>query len=127
MQIITNNPMVIDKGYTCSVKKIDGPLLDVLYEVKRLVIEEKKRLHTHPLSSSLKPNETVYKTIVISSKPSESVDLNSLELMEQAIAVHEKFQNNFKTPHWPERVLKDFALIDCDLIDNAMNRLQFAD
>lgn len=108
------------------MKYIEGSLLDVLEEVKRIIIEEKEVIHTHPLSSSLKPNETVYKTVVLSTKPQAYIDLDSLDLIEQAISVHEKFQQNFQTPQWPQRILEDFALIDYDLIMSTLPRLLYA-
>lgn len=126
MQIITNNPLIKKSNQKCPVEYLEADLLAVLKEAKNKIINDKEVMHTHPLSSSLKPNETVYKTIILSTNPNPCIDLDSLELIEQAIETHEKFQQNFSTPNWPKKVLDDFALIDYDLIMSTMPRLLYA-
>lgn len=125
--MLTNNPLIRDYNLSCDVEYMEGPLLDVLLEAKRYIVDEKRTIHTHPLSSSIKPNETVYKTIILSSKNHPYIDLESLELIENAIDVHGKFQANFQTPNWSERILNDFALIDFDLIMSTLPRMTYAD
>ncbi len=62
--------------------------LDVLKYVRDRIHEGHKLL-THPLSGSVKPNETVYKTIMISDKQ-EVLDFDSLKLIEESIATAKK-------------------------------------
>ncbi|HAG42362.1 MAG TPA: GrdX protein, partial [Clostridium sp.] len=37
------------------------------------------------------------------------------------IMTTEKFLRDFNTPNWSDKILQDFQLIDCDLIDHAIN------
>ena len=64
MQIISNNPMVKEQITQQPVIFIDGSYGDVLIEVKRLIVDDHHVLLSHPLSGSIKPNETFYKSIL---------------------------------------------------------------
>ena len=83
-------------------------------------IHEGHRLLTHPLMSSVKPNETPYRTILIS-KEKGKLDFDSLAIIEDSINTTQKFLNMAKTPKWTQSILEDFELIDMDLIKNALN------
>ncbi len=118
--IITNNKNVRDffeplEKYT--VEFIDGGYVEVLLKVRDYV-HKNYILLTHPLSGSIKPNETPYKSIAI--EKGEQLDLFSLELIDGAIEVYEKLQHDLKTPLWRENILDDFRVIDLDLIKNAL-------
>ena len=76
---------------------------------------------THPLMSSVKPNETPYRTICLSKDAMNQVDLQSLEIIEASIATTQKFLRDFNTPNWSKKILLDFQLIDSDLIYHAIN------
>ncbi|MGL5440568.1 MAG: GrdX family protein [Filifactoraceae bacterium] len=122
MKLITNNPMVRDYFENISkisVQFIDGNYKDVLETVRDLVHENYEIL-THPLSGSVKPNETPYKSVAVES--SDSLDVQSLELIENAINTYSKLQKDKETPNWIPRVLDDFAVIDLDLIKNALRK-----
>ncbi|NLJ77953.1 MAG: GrdX protein [Tissierellia bacterium] len=95
--------------------------LDILSHVRDR-IHEGYRLITHPLSGSVKPNETPYKSIVIGQKGS-TLDLDSLRMIEESIATTQKFMDNEPTPDWTERVLDDFRVIDLSLITGAIERM----
>lgn len=120
MIIITNNSNVKEFFEPLSrydVEFIEGGYGDVLYKTRDYVHKNHKLL-THPLSGSIKPNETPYKSIAIE-KGSE-LDMFSLELIDNAVSVYEKLQHDLKTPMWIERILDDFRVIDLDLIKNAL-------
>ena len=75
------------------------------------------RLYTHPLSGSVKPNETPYKSIVVSKKP-KKMEMDEATIISSSIETFDKF-----TPirrELPERVLKDFRLIDYTLLCGAV-------
>lgn len=95
--------------------------LDVL-ELIRDKIHQGHKLLTHPLSGSVKPNETPYKSAVISLDRG-NLDLQSLEIIEDSISVAKKFIDGKKTPRWTEEILKDFRLIDFNLIDGAIQSM----
>lgn len=115
--IITNNPLVKEKYVDKEVEYHDISYQDILQLVKNKIAVGHKIL-THPLSGSVKPKETPYKSIMIS-KNKSSVDLESLEIIENAIATAEKFVE--RRDKWTEQVLKDFQLVDFTLIDSAMS------
>lgn len=119
--IITNNPMVQEE-FECKydVKFYNTSPLDVLIMV-RDHIHKGYRLLTHPLMSSVKPNETPYRTICLSKDAMNQVDLQSLEIIEASIATTQKFLKDFNTPNWSKKILLDFQLIDSDLIYHAIN------
>ena len=114
--IITNNPLVKEKYVDKEVEFYDKKYQEILQIVKNKIALGHKIL-THPLSGSVKPKETPYKSIMIS-KDKEYVDLDSLEIIASAIATCEKFKE--RSDKWTPQVLKDFQLVDFTLIDSAM-------
>lgn len=124
MRIVTNNPKVNKeiKGYP--IYFIDGEYGDVLQATKEMIINERQVLLTHPLSGSIKPNETYYKTIILHDQKGEYVDLYSLELMESAEATFEKFISGRPRPNWTEDILEDFQMVDYHLIEATLTRIQ---
>lgn len=120
--IITNNKLVYEK-YKNRFEVVYNEkfsLLDVLKYV-RDKIHLGHVLITHPLSGSVKPNETPYKTVLISKNKSR-LDYNSLSIIDNSIATAEKLINNKPTPNWSERILNDFRIIDLSLIENAIDK-----
>ena len=115
--IVTNNPYVRDTYVDKEVEYYDKSYQEILQIVKNKIALGHKIL-THPLSGSVKPKETPYKSIMIS-KEREYIDLDSLELIESAIATCEKFRE--RSDKWTPQVLKDFQLVDFTLIDSAMD------
>lgn len=95
--------------------------LDIL-EYTRDKVHQGHELLTHPLSGSIKPNETPYKSILIS-KRKDKLDFNSLSIIEESIKTSEKFFNNKITPNWTKKVLEDFRVIDLSLIENVIDSL----
>lgn len=121
--IITNNPYVNEKykdRFEMNYKE-DLNYLQIL-DFLRDRIHEGHKLLTHPLSGSIKPNETPYKTIMIS-KEKGSLDSDGLMIVEESIATAKKFMTNKPTPDWVERVLDDFRVIDLSLIENVIDKL----
>ena len=119
--IVTNNPMSKEQfEIKYKVVFVEGTMMDILKKV-RDNIHEGHKLLTHPLMSSIKPNETPYRTICISKEKLSKVDLQSLSIIEESIMSTEKFLNDFNTPQWNEKILLDFQLIDSDLIYHAIN------
>ena len=118
--MVTNNKYVYDK-YKDKFEMIydeNFTYLDVL-ECVRDKVHDGHELITHPLSGSVKPNETPYKTVMISTKK-EVLDFDSLKIIEDSIATYKKFVGIKATPDWPESILDDFRVIDLSIIDNAI-------
>ncbi len=121
--LITNNKYVYDK-YKDKFETVydkNFTYFDVL-EYVRNKVHDGHELLTHPLSGSVKPNETPFKSVIISNKK-EVLDFNSLKIIEDSIATYKKFVSIKPTFDWPESILDDFMVIDLSLIDNAINSM----
>lgn len=124
--IITNNPRVRDEyGSKYCVLYQDCSFNEVLYTV-RDKIHKGHKLLTHPLSGSVKPNETPYKSIMISAERG-SMDNDSVMLIEDAITVatsgkFEKYRQRQSILN--QRILADFQMIDFFLITSGIESAQ---
>lgn len=113
--IITNNPLVYEKlKDKYEIQFFDGSYLDVLLKVRDLVYKNHKLL-THPLSGSIKPKETKYKSIAIEKKET-ALDNESCALISNAIEVYKKFN----VLEFPDSMLFDFQLVDLSLIASGL-------
>ena len=117
MIIVTNNPKIRETFIKHELIWVEGSYRDVLVSVRDKVHQNYKLL-THPLSGSVKPNETPYKTIALES--GTALDVDSLMMIENALERHDLLQADKATPNWVDRVLDDFMVIDHDLFSNAI-------
>ena len=115
--IMSNNPLVRDsyRG-KYEVSYVDGTYADVLIATRDRC-HAGCRLLSHPLSGSVKPNETLYKSVMIS-KEAGTVDFDSVMLIEGAIATAVKF--GAVRRNWREQEIADFQLVDLTLIASAI-------
>ena len=121
MKLITNNPRFLnEKVRNIEVEYHDIEYLDVLKKVRDYV-HENWEIVTHPLYGSVKPNETIYRSVVI--KKNNELDVASINLISEAVGTFEKFRKNKEVPQWTDRVKDDFSVIDYDLLSNAINRI----
>lgn len=121
MKLITNNPKFIEENLKdIEIEYLDVSYIDILRKVRDYV-HENWEIVTHHLYGSVKPNETIYRTIVI--KENNSLDITSVNLISDAVLTFKKFRNNREVPQWTDRVKDDFSVIDHDLIINAINRI----
>ena len=102
-KIVTNNPLVKET-------------LENEYHIEFVECSYEEIL-THPLSGSVKPNETPYKSIMVSEKK-EKLDPRSMEIIEYAIQSCKKFQ--FKSDKYAPEVYEDFQVVDLKLIESAI-------
>ena len=117
---LTNNPLVREWGGTSDRIHIiwqEGSLLEVLTEARDL-IHLGWRLLNHPLASSIKPNQTPYKTLVLAKEA--ALDLQSLRAIEGArttAAALGSFTGG------SQRVLADLQYIDWDLSKDILQQV----
>lgn len=124
MIIVTNNPMVKERCENIGeMTFVNGEYGDVLTEVKNQIIDRHVRLLSHPLSGSVKPNETYYKTIFVSDSNFQYIDIESLEYIESAIEVYKKFIRSKQRPNWCVSVLNDFAFVDFYIAQSTLDRM----
>ena len=101
-------------SHAFDVEYHDVPYIEVLH-IARDYVHKGHVLRTHPLSGSVKPNETPYKSVVISKSPG-ALDFKSLSIIEESIACYGKFD---KLRNIPQSAMQDFMEIDLSLIESA--------
>lgn len=120
-RVLTNNSLVREKySGDLDITFIDGQYIDVLKSARDMVHKGLK-LITHPLMGSIKPNETPYRSIIISE--GASLDVESLTIIESSIFAAEKFLSNSRVPVWNEKVLDDFRFVDLRLFESALESI----
>ena len=115
--IVTNNPLVLEKYNESRKVVFEETSYEGILKVIRDKIHEGYILLTHPLSGSVKPNETPYKSVLISGEK-RRLDSDSLMLIESAIQACQKFQ--MKADKYAAHVYSDFQIIDLGLLESAM-------
>lgn len=117
--IVTNNPLVeayisahgLDKYY--QIVWIEGYTEDVLRHVRNLC-HSHHRLITHPLTGSIKPNQTPFKTVVLERGDAKIIDLGSVQLAEAGLSKTLDLLKSRPRPEVAFRFSNDFAVIDLD-------------
>ena len=137
--LITNNPLV-EARYSnrFEVVFLNTGLLGILTRVRDYV-HKGHVLLTHPLSGSVKPNETIYKSVLLSAVttnvetqlkavsqtpvglqpetgPWPQTDFQSVSIIEESISAVRKFPQK----HIPEEYLPDLQTVDLALIKSAL-------
>jgi len=118
-QIVTNNPMVADVfGERCRVVFLEqGSDRDVIETVRDLV-HQHYRVLTAPLAGSVKPWETPYRSVMVSTSKGSAIDETSLELVEFALMVIRQSKERLETTK--PSIDSDFQTIDLSLIESAL-------
>ena len=112
--LVTNNPLA-EEHYRdrFRVEYLEAPMIDVLTRV-RDYIHKGRRLLTHPLPGSVKPNETPYKSVLIS-EVHGTIDERSVCMIEECIMAVCKFQPK----PIPEYCLPDLRTMDLLLLTSS--------
>jgi len=114
--LVTNNPLVQEQFQSnYNVEYMETNLLGILTRVRDL-IHTGHRLLTHPLSGSVKPNETPYKSVLLT-EAKEGTDTQSVTIIEECIITVQKFPPK----HIPEKYMHDMQTVDLSLIRTALN------
>jgi hypothetical protein len=119
-RIITNNPLVNQEYSELFPVDFheDATFLETL-EFVRSKVHLGYEILTHPLTGSIKPGETPFKSIIIADVTS-SLNFDSLKLIEDSIMTTRKFALKRK---WTEKIIEDFKLIDCDIITSGIESI----
>lgn len=118
--LLTNNPLV-EKKLKQDIRVIFVESLDYLGILK----EARNRIHqgavllTHPLSGSIKPSETPFKSVLLE-EGNRMLDTPSLQIIEDALQLAQRMIAQTETRNWTESILADFQLIDYDLIRHGL-------
>ncbi len=126
--LVTNNRMVQERfkpGETKNLTQVvynEGYDLIAVLESARNLIHSGHRLLTHPLSGSVKPYETPFKSVAVTSEI-EVLDFQSLQIIEESLATAKKFLADARVIQYSEKVYDDFRVIDLNLIQSGIESI----
>ena len=117
---ITNNPMILNSG----IPQVEYHETDVLslFRLIRPEIDKGYALLSHPLTGSIRPDITPYKTVLLSAQKAKA-DQQSLQLIDRAIRYAEGLYSLREKPlylMWDDQAKKDFQYVDLSIIRQAM-------
>lgn len=115
--VLTNNPLAkacLPADYQVDFENIS--YREVLIKARDRIYAG-HRLYTHPLAGSVKPNETPYRSVVIS-RTAKGMEPEEAALIASAVETFDKFTPR-KRALTPE-MLSDFQLIDYTLLCGAL-------
>lgn len=120
--LITNNDKVYlkykDKLQCIFTEKYEEVLIKV-----RDMVYDRHILLTHPQASSLKPNQTPYRSVVLYPQGNED-NMKDILLIEKCLETFKQWQNISLTPeNYSDKVAEDFKVIDLSIIDNIIPRI----
>ena len=120
--LVTNNDRVYRKYKDDMEVVLLGSYRDVLIKVRDLVYD-RHILLTHPQASSLKPNQTPFRSVMVYPKGEED-NTKDIMLIEKCIETFEQWQEIAPTPdQYQKNVEEDFKTIDLSVIENIVPRL----
>ena len=120
--LVTNNDRVYEKYREDMEVLLLDSYRDVLLKVRDLVYD-RHILLTHPQASSLKPNQTPYRSIMVYPKGEED-NMKDIMLIEKCIETYDQWKEIAATPHnYQKSVAEDFKTIDLSVIENIVPRL----
>ena len=120
--LVTNNDRAAEKFAAQVLRVIPAEdYREVLVQARDLIYAGHKLL-SHPQASSLKPNQTPYRTLVLYGVKS-AVDFNDVSLIEKAIENFDQWHQIRKTPAYNEKIAYDYKTIDLSMIENIIPRL----
>lgn len=120
--LVTNNDRAAAKweGDVQQVVMVDS--YEEVLKKTRDFIHRGHKLLTHPQASSLKPNQTPYRTILVYGEPGVC-DTADVGLIEKAVETFEKWNAIKKLPEYNEKIAYDYKTIDLSMIENVIPKL----
>lgn len=118
IRIVTNNPLVktvLSDWYKVEYHEVS--YREILVMVRDMVYNGYE-LMTHPMAGSVKPNETMYKSIVVGTDL-KGCNIDHCNLMMNALITCDKFKPLNVT--YSDYHIKDFQLIDYTLLCGALD------
>ncbi len=126
VRCITNNPMLLNRGFS----ELEYHDIDVLglFQIVMREVASGYQLLSHPLTGSIRPDITPYKTVLLSDKPGQ-IDPISVQLIGKAISYAENLYQLRDVPIyqlWSAKERKDFQLVDLSIIEQALEVAQLS-
>lgn len=120
--LVTNNDRVREKYKEMMKIVYVASYEEVLTKVRDLV-HNRHVLLTHPQASSLKPNQTPYRSVIV--YPGGTADnTEDILLIEKCLETYYRWQEIAPTPkQYEDKVAYDFKTIDLSVIENVIPRI----
>lgn len=121
MVLISNNPAFFScEWQTIEIMPLQGSPHDVTVAARDHV-HQGWRLLNHPLYGNFRPYHQPFRTLLLAAPQTSGivpeVDQQSLELLEQALAVYRSCADRWVTPdNVPEEMYRDCSVIDRELM-----------
>ncbi|MBR1671951.1 MAG: GrdX family protein [Fretibacterium sp.] len=101
---------------------VEGSSLDVLITVRDL-IHRGSVLLTHPLCGNLRPYQQPFRSVLLEERPGALVDLDSLSLIEEAVAVYKACEDRLLIQGDLDGDTRaDYAFIDAELMRESLEQ-----
>ncbi|WP_067140178.1 GrdX family protein [Oceanivirga salmonicida] len=121
--LITNNDKVYEK-YKDTLQCIFVRTYEEVLIKARNFVYDRHILLTHPQASSLKPNQTPYRSVMVYPKSDKEDNMKDILLIEKCIEIFKQWQEISHTPkNYEQRIAEDFKTIDLSVIDNIIPRV----
>lgn len=117
--VVTNNPMVVEENKKLCLNLTEVASLPHVLVKARDYIHKNYKLVNHPLVTSIKPYENLYKTVVL--KGSDRLDFESVGIIENAIIKAEQFK---RPARLNEQAMEDYQIIDLGVFLEAIKQTQ---
>lgn len=120
--VVTNNDKVWEKYKDKMKVVLLADYEEVLVKTRDLVYD-RHCLLTHPQASSLKPNQTPFRSVILYPKGKED-NTKDILLIEKCMETYKEWQEIAPTPaKYEEKVKNDFKTIDLSIIDNVVPKI----
>lgn len=117
--VLTNNPKVVKEVAPGTEVRFRSCGIVQILEDASLLIASGHTLLSHPLSGSVKPGETPYKSMLISTQTQQGIDRASAQLISNAITACTKFTD--KSDTYSAETLDDLQTVDLALVGSAIS------
>jgi hypothetical protein len=120
--LVTNNARIVP--HVSSSRFIEGTARDVFIAARDLV-HQGWRLLTHPLYGNFRPLQQPFRSVLLQnpSLSSASVDMDSLELLEKALAFYVlPKEASAANARFASNTLEDLAFLDMELMKESLLR-----
>lgn len=118
--IISNNQLCLDSlSDRHQIVYITGTPMEVLIRVRN-EIHKGRGLLTHPFMGNFRPGESPFLSVAVSCSAWDKTDSASLITIENSIEMIKAKPGKKPESRWDEAILKDFRLVDFDMIKTAL-------
>lgn len=120
--LVTNNDRAVKELAKGMKESILLPSYEEVLLKTRDLIHRGYELLTHPQASSLKPNQTPFRSVLLYENGGR-MNPEELALIENALDAFYKWNRGRKLPGYEEKIENDYKTIDISMLQNVLCRL----